>query len=564
MPDSIPAAEGVGKDFIRTRIEEDRAIGRFGGKVITRLPPEPNGFPHIGHVKAFLLSFSVAQEYDGTCHLRFDDTNPLKEETEFVDAIKEDLQWVGIDWGEHEYFASGYYQALFDMAMELIEAGKAYVDDLSAEEIREYRGTLTEPGKNSPYRDRSVEENRTLFLQMKNREFTDGERVLRAKIDMASPNINMRDPVMYRIIHATHHRTGDDWCIYPTYDWAHGQSDSIEGITYSLCDLSFEDHRPLYDWFLDQLGVHHPQQIEFARLRLTYTTLSKRKLRRLVEDSLVSGWDDPRLPTLRGLRRRGYTPTIVRDFINRVGMSKTHSTVDIALLEFFAREELNRTAPRTMAVLDPIKLIIENYPEGPGEDLEAQNNPEDPGAGSRMVGFTKELYIERSDFKVEATRKYFRLSPGKEVRLKHAYYVTCTGYETDPTTGEVTEVRCTYDQATKGGWSDDGRKVKGTLHWVSATHGVDAQVRLFDRLFTSEDVDQVEDFLSLLNPESLTVVDGCKIEPILGSSEAGEQYQFMRQGYFVRDIEDTADGRPVFNRIVALRDSWAKIEKKGG
>jgi glutaminyl-tRNA synthetase len=488
----------------------------------------------------------------------------VKEETEFVDAIKEDLQWVGIDWGEHEYFASGYYQALFDMAMELIEAGKAYVDDLSAEEIREYRGTLTEPGKNSRYRDRTVAENRTLFLQMKNREFADGERVLRAKIDMASPNINMRDPVMYRIIHATHHRTGDDWCIYPTYDWAHGQSDSIEGITYSLCDLSFEDHRPLYDWFLDQLGVHHPQQIEFARLRLTYTTLSKRKLRRLVEDSLVSGWDDPRLPTLRGLRRRGYTPTIVRDFINRVGMSKTHSTVDIALLEFFAREELNRTAPRTMAVLDPIKLIIENYPEGPGEDLEAQNNPEDPGAGSRMVGFTKELYIERSDFKVESTRKYFRLSPGKEVRLKHAYYVTCTGYETDPTTGEVTEVRCTYDRATKGGWSDDGRKVKGTLHWVSATYGVDAQVRLFDRLFTSEDVDQVEDFLSLLNPDSLTVVDGCKIEPILASSEAGEQYQFMRQGYFVRDIEDTGDCRPVFNRIVALRDSWAKIEKKGG
>ena len=564
MSENAPADEVGGKDCIRTRIEEDLAKGRFDGQVITRLPPEPNGFPHIGHVKAFLLSFNVAKEYGGRCHLRFDDTNPLKEETEFVEAIKEDLHWVGIDWGEHEYFASGYYQTLYDMAMTLIDSGKAYVDDLSAEEIRNYRGTLTEPGKNSPYRDRSVDENRELFTQMKSGEFADGARVLRAKIDMGSPNINLRDPVMYRIIHATHHRTGDAWCIYPTYDWAHGQSDSIEGITYSLCDLSFEDHRPLYDWFLDQLGIHHPQQIEFARLRITYTTLSKRKLRRLVEDSVVSGWDDPRLPTLRGLRRRGYTPSMIRDFIDRVGMSKSHSTVDIALLEYFAKEELNRTAPRTMAVLDPVKLIIDNYPEGEGEYLEAENNPEDASAGTRLVPFSKELYIERGDFEVDPPKKYFRLSPDKEVRLKHAYYVTCVGYETDPDSGEVTEIHCTYDPATKGGWSSDGRKIRGTLHWVSASQAVDAQVRLFDRLFTSEDVDEVEDFLALLNPSSLTTINGCKIEPLLASSNSGDSFQFLRQGYFAKDKESTEDGGPVFNRIVAMRDTWAKIQKKGG
>lgn len=563
MSDSRPAEESVGKDFIRAWIDADLAKGRFDGKVITRLPPEPNGYIHIGHVKAFLLDYNVAVEYGGRCHLRFDDTNPLKEETEFVDAIKDDLHWIGIEWGEHEYYASDYYQPLYDMAIEMIKTGKAYVDDLSADEIREHRGTLTEPGVNSPHRDRTVEENLDLFERMKAGEFADGERVLRAKIDMASPNINMRDPVMYRIIHTAHHRTGNEWCIYPMYDWAHGQSDSIEGITYSFCTLEYEDHRPLYDWFLDQLGIHHPQQIEFAPLRLNYTTLSKRKLRRLVEEGLVSGWDDPRLPSLRGLKRRGYTPSIIRDFIARVGMSKTHSTVDLALLEYFAREELNKTAPRTMVVLEPLKLIIDNYPDE-GEELEAENNPEDADAGSRLLPFSKELYIERSDFLIDPPKKYFRLSPGREVRLKHGYYVTCVGYDTDPQSGEVTAVHCTYDPETKGGWSEDGRKVKGTLHWVSAAHAVPTQVRLFDRLFSDPDVDDAEDFIAVLNPDSLTVLEGCMAEPMLADSKPGDRFQFLRQGYFARDPEDGNGGVPVFNRIVALRDSWAKIAKKGG
>ena len=554
--------EGAGKDFIRARIEEDLKSGRYPGKVVTRFPPEPNGLMHIGHAKAFSLSFSVAEEFDGTCNLRFDDTNPLKEETEFVDAIKRDIRWLGYEWGNDEYYASDYYQALYDYAVQLIKAGKAYVDDLSADEIREHRGTLTEPGKNSPFRERTVEENTELFERMKNGEFKDGERVLRAKIDMASPNINMRDPVMYRIIHAEHHRTGSTWCIYPTYDWAHGQSDSIEGITHSLCDLAFEDHRPLYDWFLDKLDIHHPSQIEFARLNLTFTVLSKRKLRKLVEENHVSGWDDPRLPTLSGLRRKGYTPSILRSFIERVGISKTHSTVDIALLEFFAREELNKTAPRAMAVLDPVRVIIDNFPEGKTELVDAENNPEDPDTGSRQIPFSRELFIERDDFMVDPPKKYFRMSPGREVRLKHAYYVTCTEASFNEQTGVVEEIHCTYDPETKGGWSKDGRKVKGTLHWVSAPHAQDVEVRLYDRLFTKEDVEETSEFMEYLNKESLVILSRCRVEPRVIESAAGDRFQFLRQGYFCRDPESGTDGVPVFHRIVSLRDSWAKIAKK--
>ena len=550
-----------GKDFIRAQIAEDIASGHFGGKVITRLPPEPNGFPHIGHAKAFLLDYGVAIENSGHCNLRFDDTNPLKEETAFVEAIKEDIRWIGIDWQDREYYASDYYQQLYDMAVVLIRKGKAYVDDLSAEQVREHRGTLTEPGMNSPYRDRGVEENLDLFERMKNGEFADGEKTLRAKIDMSSPNINMRDPVMYRIIHATHHRTGDAWCIYPTYDWAHGQSDSIEGITHSLCDLAYEDHRPLYDWFLDELGIHHPRQMEFARLVLGFTVLSKRKLRKLVEEGIVDGWDDPRLPTLRGLRRRGYTPSMISSFIERIGISKTHSMVDMALFEYFAREELNRTARRVMAVLDPVKLIIDNYPEGVTEELEAENNPEDPTSGSRRVPFSRELFIEREDFTEDPPPKYYRLAPGREVRLKYAYYVTYTGIVKDPVSGKVSEIHCTYDPATKGGWSEDGRKVKGTLHWVSTGHATDIQVRLYDRLFTRENMEETEDYFAYLNPDCLTILNGCKIES--GAlTDPGAGVQFLRQGYFCRDTEDSESGCPVYNRIVPLKDSWAKIEKK--
>jgi glutaminyl-tRNA synthetase len=559
MTDTNPVESG--KDFIRTRIAEDIASGRFDGKVITRLPPEPNGYPHIGHAKAFLLDYNVAVENGGHCNLRFDDTNPVKEDTAFVEAIKSDLGWIGIDCGEREYYASDYYKALYDMAIELVDKGVAYVDDLTAEQVREYRGTLTEPGKNSPFRDRTVEENLDLFGRMKRGEFGDGEKTLRAKIDMSSPNINMRDPVMYRIIHISHHRSGDEWCIYPTYDWAHGQSDSIEGITHSLCDLGYEDHRPLYDWFLDELGIHHPQQIEFARLVLTYTVLSKRKLRKLVEEGIVDGWDDPRLPTLRGLRRRGYTPSMIRDFIDRIGMSKTHSMVDMALLEYFAREELNKTAPRVMAVLDPVKLIIDNYPEGDTEELEAENNPEDPSAGMRKLPFSRELYIEREDFKEEPPPKYFRLAPGKEVRLKHGYYVTYASTVKDPVSGEVTEIHCTYDPKTKGGWSDDGRKVKGTLHWISAAHATSIQVRLYDKLFTREDMEETDDYIEYLNPDSKKILNSCKIEAGI-DARAGAGLQFLRQGYFCRDEKDTENGRPVFNQIVPLRDSWSKIEKK--
>ncbi|MAG14247.1 MAG: glutamine--tRNA ligase [Spirochaetales bacterium] len=550
------------KDFIRSIIDVDVKSGKNDGKVVTRFPPEPNGFMHIGHAKAFALSFSVAEEMGGRCNLRFDDTNPLKEETEFVEAIKKDINWLGFDWGADEYYASDYYRQLFDFAVELIKGGKAYVDDLSAEEIREHRGTLTEPGENSPFRDRTAAENLELFEKMKEGAFKDGERVLRAKIDMAAPNINMRDPVMYRIIHATHHRTGNEWNIYPTYDWAHGQSDSIEGITHSLCDLSFEDHRPLYDWFLVQLGIHHPQQIEFARLNLTYTVLSKRKLRKLVEGGYVSGWDDPRMPTLSALRRRGYTPSIIRSFVERVGISKTHSTVDIALLEYFARDELNKSAPRVMAVLDPLKVIIDNYPEGETELVDAENNPEDPSSGLRKVPFAREIFIEREDFRVVAPKKYYRLAPGREVRLKHAYYVTCQDVVTDKNSGEITEVHCTYDPETRGGWSDDGRKVRGTLHWVSAEHAHEAEVRMYERLFIREDVEELPHYIDYINENSLKAFSTCKIEPSISAAGAGERYQFLRQGYFCRDRENTVDGKPIFSRIVPLRDSWAKIEKQ--
>ncbi len=559
MTDIVPAESG--KDFIRAQIAEDIASGRFGGKVITRLPPEPNGYPHIGHAKAFLLDYNVAVENGGYCNLRFDDTNPVKEETAFVDAIKNDLRWIGIDWKDREYYASDYYQALYDMAVTLVRNGKAYVDDLTADQVREYRGTLTEPGRNSPYRERTVTENLDLFERMKNGEYGDGEKTLRAKIDMSAPNINLRDPVMYRIIHTTHHRTGDKWCIYPTYDWAHGQSDSIEGITHSLCDLGYEDHRPLYDWFLDELGIHHPRQIEFARLVITHTVLSKRKLRKLVEEGIVDGWDDPRLPTLRGLRRRGYTPSMIRAFIDRIGMSKTHSMVDMALLEYFAREELNKTAHRVMAVLYPVKLIIDNYPEGKTEELEAENNPENPAAGTRKINFSRELYIERDDYAENPPPKYFRLAPGMEIRLKYAYYLTYSSSKKDPVSGEVTEIHCTYDPKTRGGWSQDGRNVKGTLHWVSVEHAQDIQVRLYDKLFTREDMEETDDYIEYLNPDSLTVLDGCKIESGL-DTQVRVGMQFLRQGYFCRDSNDTEDGRHIFNRIVGLKDSWAKIEKK--
>lgn len=556
--------ESLPLDFIRTMIKEDVESGRYEGKVITRFPPEPNGYLHIGHAKAFTLNFSVADEWSGRCHLRFDDTNPLREETRYVESMKTDIQWLGFDWGEHEYFASDYYQTLYDFAVKLIEKGKAYIDHLSADEIREYRGTLTEPGTNSPHRDRSVDENLDLFRRMREGEFAEGSCVLRAKIDMASGNINLRDPVMYRILKTHHHRTGDAWCIYPTYDWAHGQSDSIEGVTHSLCDISFEDHRPLYDWFLDQLDIFHPRQIEFARLNLTYTVLQKRDLRKLVEGGQVSGWDDPRLPTLQGLRRRGYTPTAIRAFINRVGMSKTPSVVDVALLEFTIREELNREANRRMAVLKPLKMVIVNYPEGETEELEAENNPEKPEAGKRMLPFSREIYIERDDFREVPPPKYHRLSPGKEIRLKHAYYVTCTDVIKDGS-GEVVEVHCTYDPETRGGWSDDGRKVKGTSHWVSAEKAVDAEVRLIDRLFTRENMEDLEEDRELVdyfNPDSRIDLSGCKVEPELAKAGPGMVYQFLRQGYFCVDSVDSQPGAPVFNRVVSLRDSWAKIEKK--
>lgn len=550
-------------DFIRTIIEEDIKVNKNDGRVHTRFPPEPNGYLHIGHAKSICLNFGLAKEYNGLCNLRFDDTNPTKEEVEYVDSIKEDIRWLGFDWEDREYYASDYFETLYDYAIQLIKAGKAYVDDLSADEIREFRGTLTEPGKESPYRERSIDENLDLFERMRKGEFPDGARTLRAKIDMASGNLNMRDPVMYRILRATHHRTGDDWCIYATYDWAHGQSDSIEGITHSICTLEFEDHRPLYNWFIEQLGIFPSRQIEFARLNLSYTVMSKRKLLQLVEEGQVSGWDDPRMPTISGMRRRGYTPEAIRDFCDRIGVAKRESTVDIVLLEHCLREDLNRRAKRVMAVLNPIRLVIDNYPQDKVEMLEAVNNPEDESMGTREVPFSRTVYIEKEDFREEPPKKFFRLAPGREVRLKHAYYVTCTNVIKDQDTGEIVEIHCTYDPETKGGWSKDARKVKGTLHWVSAAHAINAEVRLYDHLFTLEDPSDIPggtNFMDYINYKSLETLTGCKMEHSLADASPGDRFQFLRQGYFSTDPDSTKDNL-VFNRTVSLRDTWAKIEK---
>ncbi|MEE9502573.1 MAG: glutamine--tRNA ligase/YqeY domain fusion protein [Candidatus Aminicenantaceae bacterium] len=550
-------------DFIRTIIEEDIKVNKNDGRVHTRFPPEPNGYLHIGHAKSICLNFGLAREYKGLCNLRFDDTNPTKEEVEYVDSIKEDIRWLGFDWKDREYYASDYFETLYGYAIQLIKAGKAYVDDLSANEIREFRGTLTEPGKESPFRNRSIQENLDLFERMRAGEFPDGARTLRAKIDMASGNLNMRDPVMYRILRASHHRTGNDWCIYATYDWAHGQSDSIEGITHSICTLEFEGHRPLYNWFIEQLGIFPSRQIEFARLNLSYTVISKRKLLQLVEEGQVSGWDDPRMPTISGMRRRGYTPEAIRDFCDRIGVAKRESTVDIALLEHCLREDLNRRAQRVMAVLRPIRLVIDNYPEDKLEMLEAVNNPEDESMGTRKVPFSRILYIEREDFREDPPKKYFRLAPGREVRLKHAYYVTCKNVIEDDNTGEIVEVHCTYDPETRGGWAKDGRRVKGTLHWVSADHAIDVEVRLYDHLFTLEDSSNVTegtDFKDYLNPRSLETLTDCKMEPSLKDAAPGDRFQFLRQGYFCADADSTKE-KLVFNRTVSLRDTWAKIEK---
>jgi len=548
-------------NFIQDIILEHNASGRFGGKVITRFPPEPNGYLHIGHALAISIDFGMAQEFGGRCHLRFDDTNPTKESQEYVDAIIDTVRWLGYDWGPHLYYASDYFEQLYAWAVQLVKAGKAYVDDLTPEQMSEYRGTLTEPGRESPYRNRSVEENLDLLHRMRVGEFDDGTRTLRAKIDMASGNINLRDPVMYRIRKATHQRTGDAWCIYPMYDWAHGQSDSIEGVTHSICTLEYEDHRPLYDWYLDQLGVHHPQQIEFARLNVSHTVTSKRKLLELVEQELVSGWDDPRMPTLVGLRRRGYTPEAIRDFCHRVGVAKAAKVVDIAFLEHCLREDLNRRAERRMAVLRPLKLVIENYPEGQVEALEAVNNPEDPAAGTRKVPFSRVLYIDVDDFRDPAPPKYFRLSPGVEVRLRYAYIVKCTDVERD-SSGQVTTVRCTYDPDSRGGDSR-GRKVKGTIHWVSASHSIPAEVRLYDHLFTVPKPDDVDEWRSILNPNSLEVVRGARLEPALAGVPPGSIFQFERQGYFCVDLRESTPARLILNRTVGLRDTWAKIEGKG-
>jgi len=555
-----------GQNFIRTIIDQDLAAGKNEGRVETRFPPEPNGYLHIGHAKSICLNFGLARDYNGRCHLRFDDTNPIKEEQEYIDSIKQDVAWLGFDWGEHLYYASDYFDQLYEFALQLIKAGKAYVCSLSADEIREYRGTLTEPGRESPYRNRTVEENLDLFSRMRAGEFADGSQVLRAKIDMVSGNLNMRDPVMYRILHAAHHRSGDKWCIYPTYDWAHGQSDAIEKITHSVCTLEFEDHRPLYDWFLDALELdRHPQQIEFARLNLSYTVVSKRKLLQLVNDGHVSGWDDPRMPTLTGIRRRGYTPAALRTFCDRIGVAKRDSLVDFALLEHCLREELNKSAPRVMGVLRPLKVVIENFPEDQVDELEAVNNPEDAAAGTRKVPFSREIYIERDDFMEEPPKKFFRLAPGREVRLRYAYFIKCVDVIKDEATGEIIELRCTYDPATRGGDAPDGRKVKATLHWVSARHAVESEVRLYDHLFTVENPAAVKDgadFLSCLNPKSLEVLSACKLEPSLGEAAPGSIYQFERLGYFCVDAVDSKPGAPVFNRTVGLRDTWARMQKQ--
>jgi glutaminyl-tRNA synthetase len=549
--------------FVRDIILEDMKTNKYGGRVHTRFPPEPNGYLHIGHAKSICLNFGLAAEFGGKCNLRFDDTNPCKEELEYVESIIEDVRWLGFDFEDRLFYASDYFDQLYQWAVQLIKAGKAYVCDLSADQVREYRGTLTEPGQESPYRNRSVEDNLDLFECMEAGEFPDGTRTLRAKIDMASPNLNMRDPVLYRILHAEHHRTGDKWCIYPMYDYAHGQCDSIEEITHSICTLEFEDHRPLYDWCIRELGIYAPQQIEFDRLNLTYTLLSKRKLLKLVQEGFVSGWDDPRMPTLSGIRRRGYTPEALRTFCSRIGVSKTNGTIELSLLEHAVREDLNRRTPRVMAVLRPLRLVVENYPEGQVEEMEAVNNPEDPSAGTRQVPFSKVLYIEQDDFREHPPKQYYRLSPGREVRLRYGYFVTCTSVVKDEKTGEAVEVRCTYDPATRGGDSPDGRKVKSTIHWVSAAHAFEAEVRLYDNLFTRENPgEEVEgqDFTANINPNSLDVVQSARLEPSLRNAPVGSRYQFERLGYFCIDKDSTPE-KLVFNRTVALRDTWAKIEK---
>jgi len=550
-------------NFIREIIEEHNRSGRFGGRVHTRFPPEPNGYLHIGHAKSICLNFGIAQDYGGLTNLRFDDTNPVKEDTEYVESIKDTIRWLGFDWGEREYYASDYFEVLYQNAVRLIEKGKAYVCDLTPDEVREYRGTLTEPGRESPYRNRSVEENLDLFRRMRAGEFPDGSRTLRAKIDMASPNLNLRDPIMYRILHAEHHRTGNKWCIYPMYDYAHCVSDSVEGITHSICTLEFEDHRPLYDWFLDELELYHPQQIEFARLNLTYTVMSKRKLLQLVQQNYVSGWDDPRMPTLAGMRRRGYTPEAIRKFADVVGVAKNNSVVDMELLEHVLRDDLNLRAKRRMAVLKPLKVVLDNYPADQVEEFEVPDFPQDPECTtSRKIPFGRELYIEQEDFMEVPPPKYFRLAPGSEVRLMNAYYITCTEVVKDAD-DQVIEVHCTYDPETRGGMSADGRKVKGTIHWVSAQYAIEAEVRLYDNLFTKKDpyeVEEGQDFLDNLNPRSLEVLTSCKLEPALAQAVIGESYQFMRNGYFCLDSVDTREGQLVFNRTISLVDSWAKLQ----
>jgi glutaminyl-tRNA synthetase len=548
-------------DFIRDAVRQDLETGRYD-RVHTRFPPEPNGYLHIGHAKAIHIDFGIAEDFGGKCNLRFDDTNPIKEEAKYAKAQKRDIRWLGYDWEDREYHASDYFEQLYQWAEQLIRDGKAYVDSLNPEEIREYRGDFTTPGKESPYRNRSVEENLDLFRRMRAGEFEEGEHVLRAKIDMQSGNMNLRDPIMYRILHATHHRTGDEWCIYPMYDWAHGQSDSIEGITHSLCDVGYEDHRPLYNWFLDALDIYHPRQIEFGRFNLSYTVLSKRYLLRLVEEGLVNGWDDPRMPTLSGLRRRGYTPEAIRNFMDQIGVAKSQSIVDVAMLEATIRDDLNKRAQRVMGVLHPLKMVIVNYPENGEETLEAINNPEDESMGTRQVPFSRELYIEREDFREDPPKKFWRLAPGREVRLRYAYYVTCVDVVKDEN-GQVLEVHCTYDPETRGGWAPDGRKVRGTLHWVSARHALKAQVNLYDRLFNVEDpldVAEGESFTDHLNPNSLAVLPSCRVEPSLAGAAPGSRFQFERQGYFCVD-PDSTDETLIFDRTVPLRDTWAKIQK---
>lgn len=559
--------ERTSSNFIEQIIDLDLKTGKYDGRVHTRFPPEPNGHLHIGHAKSICLNFGIAGKYGGFCNLRFDDTNPIKEEAEYVESIIEDVRWLGFDWGERLYYASDYFEKMYLYAARLVEKGKAYIDDLSAAEIREYRGTLTRPGKESSYRNRSVEENLDLFERMRAGEFEDGSRVLRAKIDMSSANLNLRDPVMYRILHASHHRSGNQWCIYPTYDWAHGLEDSIEEITHSLCTLEFEDHRPLYDWYLDELDVYHPQQIEFARLNLSYTVLSKRKLLELVESGAVSGWDDPRMPTISGLRRRGYTPESIRSFAERVGVAKREGVVDVGLLEHCVREDLNKRAPRVMAVLNPLRVVIDNYPEGKTEELEAVNNPEDPGMGTRKVPFAKVIYIERDDFREDPPMKYFRLAPDREVRLRYAYFITCVDVVKDPKTGDIVELHCSYDPASRGGGGSDGRRVKGTIHWVAAAHAVTAEVRLYDRLFLTPNPGGGRgdaDFKAYLNPSSLEILKSCQLEPSLAGAKPGNRYQFERLGYYYVDHVCSSEGAVVFNRTVGLRDTWAKIEQAMG